>query len=63
MKTHQFEELTMHLSIIIALLAYNYGIRWLFIIFTIYSILNTYSALKTSYKASKKNKGKKQTEQ
>lgn len=59
MKTHQFEELTMHLSIIIALMAYNYGIRWLFIIFTIYSIFNVYSALTTSYKSYLKDKIKK----
>lgn len=55
MKSHQFEEITAALSIIIALMAYNMRINWLFYIYTFKSIFDTYCALKISYKSYKKS--------
>lgn len=45
MKKHQFEEITAALSIIIALLAYHYDIKWLFYIYLVKSIFDTLCAL------------------
>ena len=49
MKKYQFEELTAALSIIIALLAYQFGINWLFYIYLVKSIFDTWCACKEAY--------------
>ncbi len=49
MKNYQFEEITSSLSIIIALLAYNFKVDWLFYIFAVKSVIDVYCSLKTSY--------------
>lgn len=53
MKDYQFEEITMALSIIIAILCYQLNIVWLFSIFTMKAIFDTYSAIKYSYISAK----------
>jgi len=45
MKKYQFEEITAALSIIICLLAWNFGIRWLFWIYLVKSIFDTLDAI------------------
>lgn len=56
MKKHQFEEITAALSIIITLLAYKFGINWLFYIYLVKSILDTVCAIRYAYqKAFKKS--------
>lgn len=53
MKKHQFEEITAALSIIITLLAYKFGIDWLFYIYFVKSCLDTLSAIGYAYKSMK----------
>lgn len=60
MKKHQFEEITAALSIIITLLAYQFEINWLFWIYLLKSLFDTYCAIKESYKPAKKSALKKQ---
>ena len=55
MKKHQFEEITAALSIIIALLAYQFEINWLFYIYFVKSCIDTWCALKEGYKSAKKS--------
>ena len=55
MKTHQFEEITAALSIIITLLAYKFEVNWLFYIYFGKSIMDTYFALKFSWIAFKEH--------
>lgn len=50
MKEHQFEELTLGLSIIITLLAYNFKIDWVFYLFFVKSIIDFISTIKYSIK-------------
>lgn len=60
MKKHQFEEIIMSLSIVIAILCYQFEIMWLFWIFLFKSSFDTYCALKAAGQAAKKelkNKG------
>lgn len=60
MKKHQFEEIIMSLSIIIAILCYQFEIMWLFGIFLFKSAFDTYCALKTAKQSAKdelNNKG------
>ena len=52
MKNHQFEEITAALSIIIALLAYKFEINWLFYTYLVKGCLDTFIALRESYKES-----------
>ena len=59
MKKHQFEEITMALSVIIALLAYQFNVNWLFYIFTVKAIFDCWCALTYSYKAAVKERIKK----
>lgn len=54
MKEHQFEELTLGLSIIITLLAYKFNVDWIFYIFFVKSIFDFISTIKYSYKEIKK---------
>jgi hypothetical protein len=54
MKEHQFEELTLGLSIIITLLAYKFNIDWIFYIFFVKSIFDFIATIKYSYKEIKK---------
>lgn len=49
MLKEQFEEITMGISIIITLLAYQLEIDWLFNTFLIKSIWDCYCAIKYSY--------------
>jgi hypothetical protein len=56
MKEHQFEELTLGLSIIITLLAYKFNIDWIFYIFFVKSIIDFASTIKYSYKEIKKER-------
>jgi hypothetical protein len=49
MKRYQFEELIASLSIIIALLSYEFEVWWLFVVFLIKSIFDFYCAIKTAY--------------
>lgn len=58
MKKHQFEEITAALSIIIALLAWEFKIEWLFVIYLIKAILDTICAIYYSRKYVWKNKQK-----
>lgn len=53
MKDYQFEEITMALSIIIAILCYQFDIMWLCGIFTMKAIFDTYGAIKYSYISAK----------
>lgn len=53
MKEHQFEELTLGLSIIITLLAYKFNVDWIFYIFFVKSIIDF---AKYSYKEIKKER-------
>ena len=46
MKKSQFEELTAGLSIVIALLAYNFEVYWLLVIYAPKAIFDTYCAIK-----------------
>jgi hypothetical protein len=50
MKKYQFEELTLSLSIIITLLAYNFKIDWLFYMFLVKSIIDFYMVFVEAYK-------------
>ena len=59
MKKHQFEEITAALSIIITLLAYKFEINWLFYIYLVKSCIDTWGALKESYKSAKASLAKK----
>ena len=59
MKNHQFEEITAALSIIITLLAYKFEINWLFYIYLVKSCIDTWFALKESYKSAKTSLAKK----
>lgn len=56
MKKHQFEEITMSLSIIICLISYSLKINWLFYIFLVKSIIDTICALVVSYNSVLKDK-------
>ena len=62
MKKHQFEEITAALSIIIALLSYEFNIDWLFCTFVLKSIWDVRCAFKyariESEKLNKKQNGK-----
>ena len=49
MKRYQFEELIASLSIIIALLSYEFEVWWLFYVFLIKSIFDFYCAIKAAY--------------
>lgn len=53
MKDYQFEEITAALSIIIALLAWHFGVKWLYYIFLVKSITDVLCALRVAYKAVK----------
>ncbi len=54
MKKHQFEEITAALSIIIAVLAYQFNINWLCYLYTIKAIFDTYCAIKFAHKQAMK---------
>jgi hypothetical protein len=54
MKEHQFEELTLGLSIIITLLAYKFNIDWIFYIFFVKSIFDFIATIILLYKEMKK---------
>ncbi len=56
MKKYQFEELTLFLSIIITLLAYNFKIEWLFYLFMVKSIIDLYNVFVEAYKEIFKDK-------
>ena len=58
MKKYQFEELTLFLSIIITLLAYNLKIEWLFYLFMVKSIIDLYNVFIEAYKEIFKDKNK-----
>jgi len=58
MKTHQFEEITMALSIIIALMAYAMEINWLCGLFTVKAGIDTYCAVRAAYKSVIKDQNK-----
>ena len=57
MKKSQYEELTMGISIIITLLAYQFGIIWLFYIFFVKSCFDCGFAIVEAIKELKKEKG------
>lgn len=56
MKKHQFEEITASLSIIVALLAYQFEVNWLAGIFTAKAIFDMWCAIRFSYRAAVKKK-------
>ena len=56
MTNYQFQELTSSLSIIITLLAYNFGIDWLFWLFLVKSIIDMYNVFVEAYKEITKEK-------
>ena len=56
MTNYQFQELTSSLSIIITLLAYNFGIDWLFWLFLVKSIIDMYNVFIEAYKEITKEK-------
>ena len=58
MKKHQFEEITAALSIIIALLAYQFKVYWLFGIFTTKAVFDTWCSIRFSYRSAVKKKVK-----
>ena len=58
MTKYQFEELTSSLSIIITLLAYNFGIDWLFWLFLVKSIIDMYNVFIEAYKEIMEDKNK-----
>ena len=49
MKRYQFEELIASLSIIIALLCYEFEVWWLFVVFLIKSIFDLCCAIRAAY--------------
>jgi hypothetical protein len=53
MEKHQFEELTAGLSIIITLLAYKLEVDWLFYIFFGKACIDTFGAIRESYRKHK----------
>lgn len=63
MKNHQFEEITAALSIIITLLAYKFGIDWLFYIFFVKSCFDSWFAFIESCKSAKENNNNQHPEQ
>lgn len=56
MTNYQFQELTSSLSIIITLLAYKFGIDWLFWLFLVKSIIDMYNVFVEAYKEITKEK-------
>lgn len=56
MKKYQFEEITMGISIIIALLAYRFEVNWVFYIFTYKAIFDFFCAVREAYKSILKDK-------
>jgi len=62
MKKHQFEELTAALSVIIALLAYKFEITWLFYIYLIKAIGDSFFAILHAYYYVNRHKEPRSTE-
>ena len=60
MKNYQFEEITMALSFIVALLARHEGLNFLFWTFAIKGSFDAYCALRLSYKSAMKDFKKKE---
>lgn len=59
MEKYQFEEITAALSILICLFAKSLGINWLYYIYFIKSIFDTYCAIYEAYKHVNNNKNTK----
>ena len=55
MKSHQFEEITAALSILIALVAYGLDVRWLMWIYILKATGDTYFAIMLSWREHKRN--------
>ena len=51
MKKHRFEEITMALSVLIALIAYAVAVNWLCYIFTVKAGIDAYCAIRAAYKS------------
>ena len=55
MKKHQFEEITAALSIIICVLAYHFGIMWLFYIYMVKAIFDSVCAYVEGFLSARKS--------
>lgn len=58
MKKHQFEEITMALSVLIALIAYAVDVNWLCYLFTFKAGMDAYCAIRAAYKSVMKDREK-----